>query len=1030
MGRPSKFGSVVSYIALLGIQLTSVTSAVAATLPADAAAERKAFSPLSAQIDPQVLFAAIDAGDAARVKAHLDFVQSMNSINMTQTPVQLNLEFRDAAGNTPLIRAAALPNLDVVRYLRMQGAALNAENAQWETPLIVAYNSGNLNNAKYLLSAGAADPYNVAERVRQLEAQQVAAAEEKEESINASKTVIYVAGAAAGAGAIIGGAAAFGGSGSSKGSTPGGNTGNSATIDCGSGVGIHPEACSASSFQTTEATAQEGFLAMNTQYAFAHGYDGSIYNRNGSGALLDDAADGRVLVGVLDTGIDLTHPDLDSNLRTDLAVTCTTSGCSAGGTDVQGHGTKVAGIIAAERNGTGMHGIAPKAQVIPIAAISVSSGSDVAAFRYANDNAAQVVNASYGYIYSSSDTETVPIIDATGPVIPGGTHASGGYSAYTPSDVRDLITATEAGTTLLTQFQRANTDGRIIVFAAGNSGLDQSGILAGLPFYFQGATAPSQVSQSNYDVVNPTHEDWSDIWVSVVSLNDSNTISSFSNKCGVAKNWCLAAPGEIASTTKNGGGYESGNGTSFAAPNVTGAIAVMLGAFPQLTPQRVLEILFDTATDIGTAGVDDIYGHGLVNLQKATDPTVGSWTLSVHGTSGSSSSSSSSFAFGTSGFGLAAPFGNALSQNNSRLMFQDGYGKDYAIPLSFVSSSLTPQKTAFDTFMEFADNTYDAVVQMGKNTQFSFTQAAIDKTNVHGNAMPFEHFAYQTQIESGKDTIALGLHYKTNTADAMIDDKDRRAMVSEAYNDPYLNLMDSTNSSSIGYQSGHSRYMVAGYYGRADREYSYRFDNTKNVTGMYSEYRYSDASAGAEVSVSNGVMMEENSMLGSETSGAFGIDQSTTYHAGIKGRFLLAKDVMLLANYHMGMTQVNAASDSIFTGFDSLMTNSFAAGIEMSGVHSEEDRLGFSVSQPLRVTSGRADLTLPVDVASDSSIIYGRDSLNLAPKGRQLDFETYYHIPFDQASELHLNAIYRLNPNNGAFETNDATLLTKYHMAF
>ena len=55
------------------------------------------------------------------------------------------------------------------------------------------------------------------------------------------------------------------------------------------------------------------------------------------------------------------------------------------------------------------------------------------------------------------------------------------------------------------------------------------------------------------------------------------------------------------------------SGTSFSAPHVAGALALLLQAFPSLTGQQALQILFQTATDLGAPGVDPIYGHGLVD---------------------------------------------------------------------------------------------------------------------------------------------------------------------------------------------------------------------------------------------------------------------------------------------------------------------------------------------------------------------------------------------------------------------------------
>ncbi len=57
-----------------------------------------------------------------------------------------------------------------------------------------------------------------------------------------------------------------------------------------------------------------------------------------------------------------------------------------------------------------------------------------------------------------------------------------------------------------------------------------------------------------------------------------------------------------------------------AAPVVTGSIAFLMGAYPYMTPQEVVQLIFETADDLGAPGVDEIYGHGQLNLGAATRP--------------------------------------------------------------------------------------------------------------------------------------------------------------------------------------------------------------------------------------------------------------------------------------------------------------------------------------------------------------------------------------------------------------------------
>src|SRR5207249_216773 len=107
-----------------------------------------------------------------------------------------------------------------------------------------------------------------------------------------------------------------------------------------------------------------------------------------------------VTIAIVDTGVDLNHPDLGSKI---VAGADLVSGetCTPGDQDLNGHGTHVAGIAAAlTNNGIGVAGTAPDAKIMPVRVLdSTGSGStdDVAAgIRWAADHGAQVINLSLG----------------------------------------------------------------------------------------------------------------------------------------------------------------------------------------------------------------------------------------------------------------------------------------------------------------------------------------------------------------------------------------------------------------------------------------------------------------------------------------------------------------------------------------------------------------------------------------------------------------------------------------------------------
>ncbi|MDA9019692.1 S8 family serine peptidase [Flavimaricola sp.] len=102
--------------------------------------------------------------------------------------------------------------------------------------------------------------------------------------------------------------------------------------------------------------------------------------------------------------------------------------------------------------------------------------------------------------------------------------------------------------------------------------------------------------------------------IAVVATDQDNRIAPFSNYCGLAADWCLAAPGFDLLSTVPMNTYDSKYGTSMAAPLVAGGAALVRQAFPYMTARQVIEVLLTSSTDLGDSS---IYGHGLLNLERA-----------------------------------------------------------------------------------------------------------------------------------------------------------------------------------------------------------------------------------------------------------------------------------------------------------------------------------------------------------------------------------------------------------------------------
>ena len=86
---------------------------------------------------------------------------------------------------------------------------------------------------------------------------------------------------------------------------------------------------------------------------------------------------------------------------------------------------------------------------------------------------------------------------------------------------------------------------------------------------------------------------------------------------------CVTAPGVRVRSTGNDGEYTYCTGTSFAVPQVAGAVAVLLGLNPTLTQEQIAALLSNTATDRGEAGYDEYFGYGILNLTGCVEALTG-----------------------------------------------------------------------------------------------------------------------------------------------------------------------------------------------------------------------------------------------------------------------------------------------------------------------------------------------------------------------------------------------------------------------
>ena len=194
-------------------------------------------------------------------------------------------------------------------------------------------------------------------------------------------------------------------------------------------------------------------------------------------------------------------------------------------------------------------------------------------------------------------------------------------------------------------------------------------------------------------------------------------------------------------------------------------------------------------------------------------------------------------------------------------------------------------------------------------------------------------------------------------------------------------------------------------------------DATTNQTGDRSGYAVELAwkQDGVKLGFQAGQVNEKGSTLNSSSDGAlaFGSDSRTSF-VGINAAVPLMQGLALGATYQMGFTQIASSEGSLIGDFQGVRSDKFAVALMADDVAAKGDRLTLSVSQPVRVASGSAALTVPVGVTQDGGIINASQRVNLTPSGRQLDIGAGYAFALEGEQSLGITTVGTLNPGQDA----------------
>ncbi len=652
--------------------------------------------------------------------------------------------------------------------------------------------------------------------------------------------------------------------------------------------------------------AQWGFPLLNLHRAYAH-----VELLEGPAA----QPGAGVTIGFIDTGIDQDHPAFEGKLLSEQLLF---GAADETGEDDASHGTAVASIAAGARTASPDlgHGVAWGSD-IAMFAIPLGSGDGVYTPISLEGLALEDPGMAslFGQILAWRDGERK--IDVL--------NLSFGYQGiiddYSEADLRENFSQA-----LEVLAQPDSDDRTIFVWAAGNSNGDTCA--DGTPNCVNRTF--EAVSVSILPGLVARIEELQGHSVAVVALReDGGAIAEFSNRCGVASDFCIAAPGQQVRFAWFGPdddgvavrGAGDGSGTSFAAPMVSGGLAIMKQLFrDQLSSEELVSRLFATADDTGIYADRSLYGHGRMDLGAATSPIgVLDVPLALHTATGSVS-----VPLAATQLRMGNAFGSGITDAlaSEEIMALDDFGAPFWYALG-----------------NFAVST-DGPSLSRRLRAFLSTPEALDQaTGLSGRVGPPAGGA----ASSGPTS--------------------------------HLALAEGALPLSAPERDGFSGAVFTTGTGRP----------LHPATGASVRWRPRRLPLGFEA----GWVSEPDSLLGSVGQGAFGRLAASTAFFGLDTELRLGR-WSVGAQGEVGFVRPDAQGGIIET-ISPLRTSVFEA--HAATAFRDGSGLRLSLSQPLRVEQGSASLMAPTARTPQGEVHYSAFRADLAPATRQMDLAAAWNRP-------------------------------------
>jgi hypothetical protein len=710
-----------------------------------------------------------------------------------------------------------------------------------------------------------------------------------------------------------------------------------------------------------------------------------------------------VTVAVIDSGVDADSPEFAGRLH---PMSADVAGGARGFDDANsdGHGTNVAQLLLGARNDIGTVGVAWNATLLALRADRPGSCTDLTA--------------------TASDERGCRFTDAA---IAAGVDRAVSARAKV---INISLGGSAPAQILIDAVHRATSAGVIIIVSAGNDG---------------DSTDPANDPNNPGPFASGLLRAGNGLVIIAGSNNGTGQISGFSNRAGTGAASYLLALGERICCD-----YENGdlrrdvtadgsfvfliNGTSYSAPQIAGAAALLAQAFPNLTGRQIVDLLLTTATDVGPTGTDAVHGRGILNIPRAFAPQ---GPTSLAGTT-------VALPLDRAVGGYSAAMGDAALRASTPTLVLDAYQRAYAVRLGALMQPVPARHS-----MLLSGLAGQVRHVSGGNAAMALSLAVQPHPPLH---------ALMPDAPNGADAARARL--LAGTVMVRLSQAASFGIAVERGGDGLSTMLAGRRGGAFLVADGAAANEVAGLRGTAgtalrlalapkvamsmtaergsvaaivpgqriadpsglDRAASYsRF-------GMAIDQHIDRGRFGLDGRAGLSVLTERAGVLGARWSALLGQSGGRTLFVDGAAHVELDRRWHVGAEWREGWSQTTGTG--LIEGGSMVRTRAWALDVGRTGVLEPNDKLTLRLAQPLRVQSGGLIINAPVGYDYTSlTATQGRVEMPLAPIGREQVLEAVWTTPM-WGGWLTVNSFWRDEPGHVAAARDDLGGAVRFALGF